>query len=90
VKIDIPAVLLHLRAEVVRKAGRTPERSVMRGVARVFGSARVYKRAQWFARLLQRPARRLPGPLATWTRTRELKPLPQETFREWWSRERGT
>jgi L-lactate dehydrogenase complex protein LldF len=90
VKIDIPAVLLHLRAEVVRKAGRTPERSFMRGVARVFGSARVYKRAQWFARLLQRPARRLPGPLATWTRTRELKPLPQETFREWWSRERGT
>jgi L-lactate dehydrogenase complex protein LldF len=90
VKIDIPAVLLHLRAEVVRKAGRTPERAVMRGIARVFGSARVYKRAQWFARLLQRPARRLPGPLATWTRTRELKPLPQETFREWWSRERGT
>jgi L-lactate dehydrogenase complex protein LldF len=89
VKIDIPTVLLHLRAEVVRKAGRTPERTVMRGIARVFGSARVYERAQRFARLMQRPARRLPGPLATWRRTRELKPLPKETFREWWSRERG-
>jgi L-lactate dehydrogenase complex protein LldF len=89
VKIDIPAVLLHLRAEVVRKAGATPERAVMRGVARVFGSVRRYKRAQRLARLLQRPARRLPGPLATWTRSRELKPFPKETFREWWSRERG-
>ncbi len=89
VKIDIPAVLLHLRAEVVRKAGSTPERAIMRGVARVFGSARLYQRAQLFARLLQRPARRLPGPLATWTRTRELRPFPKETFREWWSRERG-
>jgi L-lactate dehydrogenase complex protein LldF len=89
VKIDIPAVLLHLRAEVVRKSGATPERTVMRAVARVFGSARRYTRAQRIARLLQRPARRVPGPLATWTRTRDLKQLPKETFREWWSRERG-
>jgi L-lactate dehydrogenase complex protein LldF len=89
VKIDIPTVLLHLRAEVVRKAGSTPERAVMRSIARVFGSARRYKLAQRFARLWQRPARELPGPLATWTRTRELKQFPKETFREWWSRERG-
>jgi L-lactate dehydrogenase complex protein LldF len=61
----------------------------MRGIARVFGSARRYELAQRFARLAQRPARRLPGPLATWTRTRELKKFPKETFREWWSRERG-
>ena len=89
VKIDIPAVLLHLRAEVVKQAGRTPERAVMRAVARAFGSARRYKRAQRLARWFERPARGLPGPFATWTRTRELKPLPKETFRDWWSRERG-
>jgi L-lactate dehydrogenase complex protein LldF len=89
VKIDIPTVLLHLRAEVVREAGNTPERTVMRGVARAFGSTRRYKRAQRLARLFERQARHLPGPLATWTRTRALKPLPKETFREWWSRERG-
>jgi L-lactate dehydrogenase complex protein LldF len=89
VKIDIPTVLLHLRAEVVAKTRATPERAVMRGVARALGSARRYERAQRIARFLQRPARRLPGPLATWTRTRELKPLPKETFRDWWSRERG-
>jgi L-lactate dehydrogenase complex protein LldF len=89
VKIDIPAVLLHLRAEVVAKAGATRERAAMRGIARVFGSARRYERAQRLARLLQRPARYLPGPLAAWTRTRELKPIATRTFREWWSRERG-
>ena len=89
VKIDIPSVLLHLRSEVVRKAGSTPERVTMRGLARVFGRVRVYELAQRFARVVQRPARHLPGPLAKWTRTRELKPIPKETFREWWSRERG-
>src|SRR5207253_5702483 len=70
VKIDIPAVLLHLRAEVVQKAGSMPERAVMRGLARVFGSVRRYERAQRIARVLQRPARLLPGPLAKWSRTR--------------------
>jgi L-lactate dehydrogenase complex protein LldF len=87
VKIDIPSVLLHLRAEVVRTAGPSPERTAMRGLARVFGSARRYERAQRLARLLQRPARRLPGPLAKWRRTRELQPVPKETFRDWWRRD---
>jgi L-lactate dehydrogenase complex protein LldF len=89
VKIDIPAVLLHLRREVVRADGATLERAAMRVVARVFGSARLYQLAQRVARLVQRPAKRLPGPLATWSRTRELRPLQRETFREWWNRERG-
>ena len=84
VKIDIPSVLLHLRAEVVRKAGPSPERAAMRGLARVFGSARRYQRAQRLARLVQRPARRLPGPLSKWRRTRELQPVPKESFRDWW------
>jgi L-lactate dehydrogenase complex protein LldF len=90
VKIDIPTVLLHLRAEVVRMAGSTPERTAMRALARVFGSSRCYEWAQRLAWLGQRPARHLPGPLATWTRTRHLRPFPKETFRAWWSRERGT
>jgi L-lactate dehydrogenase complex protein LldF len=89
VKIDIPAVLLHLRRQVVAHSGATRERLAMRTVARVFASRRLYVLAQRLGRLLQKPARRLPGPLATWTRTRELRPLQRETFREWWSRERG-
>jgi L-lactate dehydrogenase complex protein LldF len=89
VKIDIPAVLLHLRRQVVASSGATRERFAMRIVARAFGSRRRYVLAQRLGRLLQKPARRLPGPLATWTRTRDLRPLQRETFREWWSRERG-
>jgi L-lactate dehydrogenase complex protein LldF len=84
VKIDIPAVLLHLRAQVSKGAA---ERGAMRALAWVFGGARRFRVAQRLARLGQRPARLLPGPLRTWTRTRELKPVPKETFREWWSRE---
>jgi L-lactate dehydrogenase complex protein LldF len=89
VKIDIPSVLLHLRAEVVREAGSASERAAMRALARLFAKPRRYERAQRFARIVERPLRHAPGPLAQWTRTRDLKPMPKETFREWWSRERG-
>jgi L-lactate dehydrogenase complex protein LldF len=89
VKIDIPSVLLHLRGEVVREAGSTSERIAMRSLFRVFAKPRRYERAQRFARMVERPLRRAPGPLRQWTRTRDLKPMPTETFREWWSRERG-
>ena len=86
VKIDIPAVLLHLRAETEKTAA---ESAAMRTLARIFGSRKLYEHAQRLARLGERPARHLPGPLARWTETRDLRPLPSETFREWWSRERG-
>jgi L-lactate dehydrogenase complex protein LldF len=86
VKIDIPAVLLHLRAQTEKGVA---ERTAMRALARVFGSVRLYERAQRLARVGRRPARRVPGPLATWTKTRDLPPVAKETFREWWSRERG-
>ena len=87
VKIDIPTVLLHLRAQAPKSSG---ERAAMRALARVFGNVRLYERAQRLARLADRPARRIPGPLAQWTRSRDLPPVANETFREWWNRERGT
>jgi L-lactate dehydrogenase complex protein LldF len=89
VKIDIPSILLHLRAKVVEQGGAPGERAAMRTLAGLFGDRLRYERAQRLLRRLWRPARRLPGPLAVWTRTRDLGPLPPETFREWWSRERG-
>ena len=86
VKIDIPKVLLHLRGEAPKG---TAERATMRALARVFSSVRLYEKAQRVARLVGAPARRAPGPLAQWTRTRDLPPVAKETFREWWRRERG-
>ncbi len=86
VKIDIPKVLLHLRAQAEKTVA---ERAVMRALARVFGNARLYERSQRLARFAQRPARQMPGPLARWTQSRDLEPMAKETFREWWSRERG-
>ena len=68
---------------------RDPRDGCDRGESFVRGEPPENEYAQRLARVLQRPARSLPGPLAKWTRTRELKPIPKETFREWWSRERG-
>jgi L-lactate dehydrogenase complex protein LldF len=86
VKIDIPQVLLHLRSEA-EKSG--VERTTMRALARVFAGERLYERAQRLARAGRPVAAHIPGPLARWSRTRDLPPVAAETFREWWSRERG-
>ena len=61
----------------------------MRTLARIFGDARRYERAQRLARRGGGLARLPVGPLAPWTRTREMPPVAPETFREWWRRERG-
>jgi L-lactate dehydrogenase complex protein LldF len=87
VKIDIPSVLLHLRAQAVGSPG---ERGIMGVVGWIFGSRRRFASAQRLARLAQRPfsrrgwIRRLPPPFSAWTRTRDLKAAPSQTFREWW------
>ena len=84
VKIDIPSVLLHLRARVVReyKSRRSPEALGMEAVGRVFGSQRAYERAQKLARLGRGPivTAALPG----WSAMRGLPEVPEQTFREWW------
>jgi L-lactate dehydrogenase complex protein LldF len=98
VKIDIPSVLVHLRGRVVREAsqdGSRAEHLAMETVARVFGSQRRYEAAQKLGRLGQWPLARagtigrLPGPLAGWTAARDLRPVPAQTFREWWKAERA-
>jgi L-lactate dehydrogenase complex protein LldF len=93
VKIDIPTVLLHLRARAVRERAPAPERVAFGAVAWAFGRPRRFAFAQRLARLAQIPfvrgglVRRLPGPLSGWTRGRDLRPAARETFRAWWCRE---
>jgi L-lactate dehydrogenase complex protein LldF len=88
VKIDIPRVLLHLRAEAVRVKPSRRERAAMRLVGWTFESARRFALAQRAGRILQRPLVRA-GVLSAWTRTRDLEPMPRESFRDWWRRERA-
>ncbi len=98
VKINIPEVLVHLRGKVVRQKqasgmrGRLdPENVAMQLLARVFARRARYERAQQLARLGQWPLVRrgvitsAPGPLGDWTQMRDLYPVAQQTFREWWS-----
>jgi L-lactate dehydrogenase complex protein LldF len=62
----------------------------MRAMARVFADRRLYEAAQKAGRLGQWPLarhgqiERLPGALGAWTAARDLRPIPQQSFREWW------
>ena len=97
VRIDIPGILVELRARIVEDgrgqgplAGRSAEAAAMAGAAWVFADAGRYERAQRLARLAQTPfvrrgaLRSLPGPLAGWSAVRDLKPVPLQSFRDWW------
>ena len=104
VKIDIPSILVHLRAEhveVKREQSRmpTPEAVAMAAAAWTMADAGRWGWAQRSSRLARLLGRRrdkaqgrirsLPGPLAAWTGARDAPRPPSETFREWWARERG-
>jgi L-lactate dehydrogenase complex protein LldF len=103
VKINIPEVLIHLRGRVVRsrqdtggpRAKLDPENAAMQLLAKVFSDRQRFEAAQKLAKVGQWPLarggeiRRLPGKLAGWTDVRDLKPVPDQTFREWWKANRG-
>ncbi len=82
VKIDIPALLLHLRGQVVeRGAGksRVLERLAFRAYAAVMQRPRVF---EWLVGVVRRL--RIMPPLAAWTKWRDLRPLAPRSFREQW------
>jgi L-lactate dehydrogenase complex protein LldF len=87
VAIDIPSMLVHLRAKAVEAKGRTPERAAMAAAAWTMADSRRWTRALRAARLgrLLRRRRALPPPLSAWVRSRDLPPPPPQTFRDWWA-----
>jgi L-lactate dehydrogenase complex protein LldF len=96
VRIDIPEVLLHLRAKAVESGAdghaERGEAASMKLVAWIFGSPRRMAAAEAaglpIARLLQRIGLlgRLPGPLAQWGARRELPRIPLRALRSRWRR----
>ncbi len=98
VKINIPEVLVHLRAKVVRDTSRRKriytyeyqESVAMKTLSYIFSNRRRYEAAQRLARIGQFPfvhdgtIDALPGKLAGWSMVRDLKPVPQQSFRDWW------
>jgi len=103
VKIDIPEVLIHLRGKVVREKRRhlsgklDPENLGMQAMTYIFADARRLEAAQRMARIAQWPfvhkdmITKLPGMLAGWSAARDLRPIPKQSFRQWWrKRERKT
>ncbi len=98
VKINIPEVLIHLRGRVVReqKSALDPEALAMKTAAMIFRSRTRFEAAQRLGRIAQWPMashgwmRNLPGMLGNWTRVRDLRAMPQQTFREWWKQRAKT
>lgn len=97
VKINIPDILLHLRGKVVEQ-GDAPilERLEMKAAAFALSDEGRFELAQKAGRLGQIPFQRdgvirsLPGMLSGWSAVRDLKPIPAQSFREWWAARKQT
>ena len=97
VAIDIPSILVHLRAEHVEAQEKvTPEAAAFRLLAKAMSHPWLWhltQRAAGLSRFLARgkptmPSA-LPPPASGWTRSRDLPTPPRETFTQAWAREHG-
>ncbi|WP_061006087.1 LutB/LldF family L-lactate oxidation iron-sulfur protein [Mycolicibacterium mucogenicum] len=98
VLIDIPSILVHLRAaQVDQERGGLPSGQdlAMKTAGWAMGSATRFglaEKALGAGRLLagtDHRISRLPWPASKWTASRDIPAPPAETFRQWWARNRG-
>jgi len=98
VKINIPEILIDLRARVTDQERKTfakffdPMYLGLRIANLIFSRACLFHLAQWKARIILQFFTRkdgwihsLPGMGAKWTETRDLRGLPRQTFHQWWN-----
>ena len=94
VKIDIPTILIHMRARTVDvKRNLVPDVwDLAMGVATpVMSNSTLWKAAGTGTKATRLFAKKgsigaLPFPASLWTRARDLPVAPKETFRQWWKR----
>ncbi len=99
VKINIPEVLIHLRGKIVEEDQKTLGGRLgawnlgMEAAAFAFASGSRLSLAQQAGKIAQKLVvskdgviEHLPFMLSGWTQTRDLMPLPEESFREWWAK----
>ena len=98
VKINIPEILIDLRAQVTDRERKQPGRMFdpmylgMRMANVLFSRASLFHAGQKMSRVGARIftgkdgwIHRLPSVGAKWTLTRDLRGLPKQTFHEWWA-----
>jgi L-lactate dehydrogenase complex protein LldF len=99
VRIDIPSILVHLRAEQVdAERGGLPSGQdlAMRAAGWAMASAGRFslaEKAMAAGRLAAGRDHRisaLPWPASKWTASRDIPEPPKETFRQWWIRTHGS
>ena len=99
VRIDIPSILVHLRAEQVdQDRGGLPggQDLAMKAAGWAMSSPGRFalaEKALGAGRLIagkDHRIRALPWPASKWTGSRDLPEPPKETFRQWWERTRGS
>jgi L-lactate dehydrogenase complex protein LldF len=65
-------------------------------MANIFTNRRRFEAAQRLGRIGQWPfvsegwVKHLPGMLGNWTSVRDLRPLPEQSFRNWWRKRKGS
>ena len=98
VNIDIPRMLLALRARLVEnrsqwelRPGNRVEKSAYRAWSVAIRNRALYDGMRWIAAQIQRPAtaadgmiHRLPLPFSAWTKSRDIRPLARKTFMAHW------
>ncbi|WP_396924772.1 lactate utilization protein B [Mycolicibacterium sp.] len=92
VRIDIPSILVHLRAEQVDSHRAVGQDVAMAAAAWAMASPRRFAAAEKLlgaGRTVAGADRRitaLPWPGSRWTTSRDVPAPPAETFRQWWAR----
>jgi L-lactate dehydrogenase complex protein LldF len=97
VAIDIPSILVHLRAEHVEAQEKpTAEGVAFKALAKAMSNPRLWhlaQRAAGLGRLISRGRPTLPNamppPVSSWTRSRDLPTPPTKTFVQQWTEEHG-